>query len=244
MTVRLVLVARGTWRWIPVSAQVIIDESNDKIVQRAEELNSQITPKLTGRLRESFDTEKEERAVRFFWTAPYAQYVDEGFPKSEGRYVPVIDKRLVSKQLSPRTQVFREALGQGFSKSAARVARTIKIYRTKALPAYVDGRFERTPGAKPRILIREGLSKDREAVTLRHELWHAVEYAQEKRYLEVESESEERARFFSIKSGLQERNIGMHPGFKGHQFVKSFLDQLREESVAIVEEVISRRIGI
>jgi hypothetical protein len=245
MTIRLSITARGKWRWVPVSSKKIIAEANDTIIQRADEINSEVTPKLTGNLQESFRHEIEEdgRRVRFFWDAPYAIYTDEGFPKSEGRYVPAIDKRLVSKELPARQQVYREALSQMFSPRAARVALTIKIRHTDKLPRYVDGRFTVSKSGKMKILLRKGLSPEREQVTTRHELWHAVEYAQEPRYLGVEAESEERARFFAIKSGLQERNIGTHPGFKGHHFSEKFLDQLREDVVSIVETVIDKELS-
>jgi len=244
MTVRLVIAARGKWRWVPVSSKKIITEANDSIIQRADEINSEVTPKLTGNLQESFRHEIEEdgRRVRFFWDAPYAQYVDEGFPKSEGRYVPAIEKRLVSTYLSARTQVYREAKAQGFSERAASVAKTISITKTSTLPKYVRGRFIASKQGKLYIMIQKGLTTEQQDVTTRHELWHAVEYAQEPRYLGVEAESEERARFFAIKSGLQERNIGMHPGFKGHNFSEKFLNQLREDVVSVVENVIEKEL--
>jgi len=233
MAVRLVLAARGKWRWIPVSSKSIIRKSNDRIIQAARELNSEITPKLTGKLQESFRIEEEEHRLRMFWDVPYALYVDEGFPKSEGRYVPAIDKRLVNKALSARQQVFRQALAQGYSHTVASVALNVPV-KKQSFPDYLNGYYDKTNKI---IVINRNKSPEIQLRTIRHELWHALEHRAGT--LEKPGKEERAKMFGEFAASLREKSIGWHPGFTGHQFSEKFLNELREAATSIVDDVIA-----
>jgi len=61
-------------------------------------------PRRTGNLQSSAEIQVRATSVRVWFEAPYATYVDEGFPPSPGRYVPEpLQKRLIST--STRRQV-------------------------------------------------------------------------------------------------------------------------------------------
>lgn len=101
MTIRVFLIVHTKRRWIPFDENLfyrIVDKVDDTLVADAFEINDEIVPKKTGTLKESFGTQKEDagRLMRFFWTAPYAQFVNDGVPSSPGRYVSVIERRLVN----------------------------------------------------------------------------------------------------------------------------------------------------
>jgi len=100
MTIRMSLIVHKEKRWIPFDENLFyraIDKANSEITTDAFDLNSVLVPRLTGNLQESFGVQKEDggRLMRFSWGASYAQFVNDGYPSSSGRFVEVIGKRLI-----------------------------------------------------------------------------------------------------------------------------------------------------
>jgi hypothetical protein len=100
MAIRLVVTAGKAWKYLPIdfSLAKIYPDIMDTVADAAFDHNERLVPRRTGQLQESFGVQMEAqfRRIRISWTAPYANFVDEGVPESPGRYVPAIDKRLVN----------------------------------------------------------------------------------------------------------------------------------------------------
>jgi len=213
----------------------IVNQSNERIANRAKELNSEVVPKRTGHLQESFKVEEQAMGLDMYWEAPYATYTDEGFPESEGRYVKAIEKRLVNKALSARQQVYKQALAVGYSKDVARAALTTPI-RKVSWTTNLNGAYN----VRDKIVeINKNRPVMKQQETIRHELWHAIE---DKARTLSRPGFEKRAAIFGAAAGLRERNIGKHPGFKGHRFTNTFLDQLTKEATNIVLDIIAEEL--
>ena len=243
MSVRLTMSVSGKVRWAKVDPAHLIPKAIDKLITQAYELNRDYVPKgKTGKLQASFTHEKGERSVRFYWEAPYANYVDKGTkPDSPGRYVPAIGKRLVNTELSPRRQVYQAVLARGYSKKEARVALTTPI---KELPGKSIVAFKsRTPGY-PDIEaygIYEQRTKSIEiaaggphkAATIRHELAHAVQHKAgelEPSYARYHF-PEPRAEYLAKIAAGQRKNIGTHPGVPRHHFSQHIVNLLKAYTV-------------
>lgn len=251
MSARLTMTVSGNIRWANVRSSAFIPKAIDRIIPMAEQLNRDITPRgQTGKLQDSFRSERSERSVRFYWDASYAKYVDKGTQESSGRYVPAIGKRLISTVLSPRQQVSRQARKEGFSARAARAAMVTPIVREKEpapmAPGIAAGAFyarrstttkvsgEKTlaaggPGrVTGEISIKTGLSTYRRQQAERHELYHAVQWAGGRSFLETENKPLEfEAMVGTARAAGQKRNIGTHPGIKGAFFSRHISNLLK-----------------
>lgn len=106
----MTITVKGNVRWKNIDPRRYIQTLKPKVVQQANNLNRKHTPKgETGDLQESFTHKESERTLNFTWNSPYATYVDQGIPESEGRYVPAIDKRLTMKPERRRVTSVKEA---------------------------------------------------------------------------------------------------------------------------------------
>jgi hypothetical protein len=253
----------GKVRWTNLNPSRLIPRAIDKIVDMAQELNRDYVPRgATGKLQSSFRVERSERSVRFYWDVPYAKYVDEGTkPGSPGRYVPAIGKRLINTSLSTRRQVFQQALREGFSKKAAKAALKTPMTREKEPAPYEPGITEgayygrrRTSSKVPgeitlgangpgRIIggayIKTGLTTRRRKHVERHELFHAVQWAGGRSFLETDTRALEReAELGALLAADQRKKIGTHPGIKGQHFSTHIVNLLKPYTVSyIIDEL-------
>jgi len=90
---------------VPKDLQREFVKQISKLEQNALKIVRRNTPVRTGRLRDSFRSNKKIRkspltgTVEVFSNLPYAKFLDEGTQPSIGRYVPQIDRRLTISRL-------------------------------------------------------------------------------------------------------------------------------------------------
>jgi len=268
MSARLTMNVSGKIRWANVSRR-LLPRAKERVITEANRLNREIVPRgLTGKLQDSFTVEQTEKTLRFYWDVPYAKFVDLGTNESAGRYVPMISKRLVTTQLSPRTQVFREARARGMIGARAVLKVPIKKTREKlpskgtfyeAGPKGVEakesayytvsttGELSGTTKGRGigRIEISRGLTKPLEAKVTRHELAHAAQWRSGRAFpyspaydIDITRRLEKEARSIERGAARHGRDIGTHPGIKAQHFSTKMSDALRNTVVQSTKETI------
>jgi len=226
MSARLTMNVSGKIRWAKVRSSRLLPRVKEHVITEANRLNREIVPRgLTGKLQDSFTVEQTDRSLRFYWSAPYAKFVDQGTSESAGRYVPVLGKRLVNKELTTRQQVHKLARKMEIPERIARAALKTPIIRrseehelfeeTWGAPYYEKKLFgvrvskAVTSAARKYgyIAISTETPSEKLAATERHELWHAVQTAALKREVKIKEGK------VSV-TGLRKIHVGMESSFK------------------------------
>jgi hypothetical protein len=192
-----------------------LPEIRSAIVYKAFDINADVVPVgETHELQDSFYFDVPSNDQLIFgWKSAHARFVDQGVPPSEGRYVPFLGKRLT---LHPKER-------RGVPKKEFMKLKQSRV----AIVTHVHSKGEEWENYDIGI-PRHQNSQTRPYAAHAHLMQARAHYAFTNP---------------SQYSQLPHRNIGMHPGFKGRNFVKEFVVQLRtvavNETIKCLQDVIN-----
>lgn len=189
-------------------------------------LQEEVPKGKTGKLHDSCWSEIQGKTVRIGTAVPYDEFVDgEGkTDASPGRFVPAIEKRLVTRKLTPKQAIMKRAARRGIPGKLPKGTK-IKFHDAGIIPypkekGYVTLAYGYFDGKKREIHIAAKQPRRVVERTLTHELWHAVQYASRLHMSEREADS--------VAASLEPK-IGEHPGSKKTPYSKRTHERLREE---------------